>query len=548
MKHIIQRINNYVYMNRKMLWYMFCFIILGLIDQRKQSAPGEIQMLFTNLTPVIIAALLVPSIELSRFQHKVYKRWAAVCFSLLIVAYIWGKTTMPYKQAWIPALISITIWSCLVIYIVKEWKHIEGIKRLHQPFFGCVLALLICMILSKNSDKSSYWYVLIYGGFYLIGIKKEDRNAFFMGLLNGIIIWFFFQQIVAFGFRPYDHIRYKGMYASETFNSLFYLIAYSAFFIKWFLSAIQKKCVYVRFLWFFLSTSCVSFILLTGGRSALVGVLLLTVIFYGWYDLWKNNSFYKLLHHALVWCACVVISFPLVYGCVRYFPTILHHPIWYEGEFVDGINERSVCSFDEWDSEKYISFEEATENILKRVLEIFHMTGFDKNGKAHVENPFVVSVYAAEKVLDEHKSEEILNLVGADKDTRGINVRKIIYVSCLAQLNWHGHASGEILCANNLVYAHAHNMFLDIAYRHGVLAGILYLGIYMYCILQTLWKHKIENIILTAFMIALFGFGMFEQLTMMGQFGVALIWMFFYFAGEDSTILKRKENGECGND
>ena len=79
-------------------------------------------------------------------------------------------------------------------------------------------------------------------------------------------------------------------------------------------------------------------------------------------------------------------------------------------------------------------------------------------------------------------------------------------------------------------------MFLDMAYRHGILAGILYFGICIYSVLQTMWHRKSENIILVVFMLGLLSFGMFEQLTMMGQFGVALIWIFFYFAGEDSKM------------
>ena len=80
------------------------------------------------------------------------------------------------------------------------------------------------MILSVNRDNASGWYLVMYGGFYLIGVRGDDRRDFFHGLLNAIVLWFFAQQILAFGFRPYDYLRYKGMYVWETFNGLFYLI------------------------------------------------------------------------------------------------------------------------------------------------------------------------------------------------------------------------------------------------------------------------------------------------------------------------------------
>lgn len=40
-------------------WYALCFVFLGIIDQRRGSALGTIQMTFTNLTGVVIALLLI---------------------------------------------------------------------------------------------------------------------------------------------------------------------------------------------------------------------------------------------------------------------------------------------------------------------------------------------------------------------------------------------------------------------------------------------------------------------------------------------------------
>jgi len=44
------------------------------------------------------------------------------------------------------------------------------------------------------------------------------------GLANGIILGFFLIQIFAYGFRPYDEVRYKGAYSNCNVNSLMYLM------------------------------------------------------------------------------------------------------------------------------------------------------------------------------------------------------------------------------------------------------------------------------------------------------------------------------------
>jgi len=540
MKGMMSKLKNSIYSNRKMLWYMLMFALLGLIDQRKQSAPGEIQMLFGNSTALVMAGLLLPSLDLHKFREKAYLNWTPICLILAVVACIWGKFHMPYMQAWVPTVLSVAVWSYLFIYTVREWKTTEGPKRVWQPFFWCVLLLLLCMMLSVYRDSVPYWYLMMYGGFFLIGIGRDERKDFLNGMLNGIILWFFVQQIIAFGFRPYDSYRYRGMYAWVTFNGLFYLIVYCAVSLKWLLAKEKMKHWFIRFFWFFLSTGCISFVLLTGGRAALVGAVLVTVIIYGWYDLRKRNSFYRLVLHAATWILCVVISFPMVYGCVRYLPTILHHPIWFAGEYVEGM---SVCSFDPWDSEKYVSFEKALEKNVGRILEMFGIK-LSELKLFGMDEPLVMRVYAEEGGMAEVTSEEILNKLGLEKFNGGIDSRKLVYLSTLAQLNWQGHTSGGIYAADGNLYSHAHNMFLDMAYKHGILAGVLYLGICGYSVLQVLWKRKRENIYLIVFMSALLSFGMFEQLTLMGQFGLALIWIFFYFAGEDSVVLRIGKKSE----
>ena len=51
------------------LWYGFCFALFGLIDQRRGSAEGLLQMVFVNLTGIVVGMLLLPSIQ-RRFWHS----------------------------------------------------------------------------------------------------------------------------------------------------------------------------------------------------------------------------------------------------------------------------------------------------------------------------------------------------------------------------------------------------------------------------------------------------------------------------------------------
>lgn len=85
------------------------------------------------------------------------------------------------------------------------------------------------------------------------------------------------------------------------------------------------------------------------------------------YDIIMCSSFRHWLLQGILLSICIVLLFPVVYGCVRYLPTVLHHPVWFEGEYHE---DYSVHSYDPWNSDRYISFEEALENNVGRILQI----------------------------------------------------------------------------------------------------------------------------------------------------------------------------------
>ena len=61
--------------------YIICVLMLGLMDQRRGSATGDVQMMFGNLLGLVLAAMLIPSLDRKRFLCKLYgKRSIASTF------------------------------------------------------------------------------------------------------------------------------------------------------------------------------------------------------------------------------------------------------------------------------------------------------------------------------------------------------------------------------------------------------------------------------------------------------------------------------------
>lgn len=527
--------NNNLTERKNRIWYMLCFFALGVIDQRRGSAIGNIQMAAANCTGIVVAAMLFPSLEFKAFKHSIYVIWTGIAIVGGWVSCIWGIQNYIYSEQWITGTLNILIWGYLIIYLIREWKITEAERRLRQPFFWAIGMMLLLMQFSLYGGILPLWMLLIFGGFYLIGIPQENRTSFFQGMLNGIIMWFFVQQILAYGFRPYDYARYRGLYSGETQNGLFYMIVYCAFLCKWIW--VKKHCKHKLKVWicFFMAAGSISFLLLTGGRSSLGGAAIATILVYFIYDIVRKKSFYGLLVHIVMSGLCVVITFPLVYGTIRYLPTLIHHPIWFEGEY----NEmNSIRSFDSWDSDRYISFEEAIDQNLGRILEL---VGIDLKAweTGAIRRIGLLKVYAAE-LSEPGRSPENPFVVTEEGGWNFLGRRKGIYVVYFKHLNLLGHSRETPGFYLDSYYQtkHAHNMLLQMAYDYGIIVGILFLGLVGSSICYFLWiamKGMEDNKwICMVFYVAIFVYSMAEMAIVSGMMTWSMIYLFFYFSGEHS--------------
>lgn len=534
-------------------WYALCLVFLGIIDQRRGSAVGEIQMLFSNLVGVVMALLLLPSIKLEKEKAKPYLLWTPICVILSVIACIIGVQYWKYAGQWITVVLNVAVWSYLLIYLYLEKPYTEFSTRIKQPFFWMVAVLLLLMQMSVHEGIMPLWYLLIYGGFALIGIPREKTGDFYDGMLNGIIIWFFAQQILAFGFRPYDYvsIRYRGLYSGETQNGLFYMIAFCAFLLKWYDSRERKQKWYVRFFYFLMSAGMVSFTVLTGGKASILGIVASVVLVYVGYDIFKRKTFYGLLLHVTALILCIVLTFPATYLCVRYLPTILHHPIWFEGEYMEGY---SVCSFDSWDSWKYVSFESMVYTNVNRLLEF---VGINPDSWAVRFHDFMqaLPVHAEELVMQEEIGSEAgsspdnpFNIENLNALYSSTDARKIIYNYYWNHLNFRGHDKEHsgFWISEDTYYGHAHNMFLQVAYDYGIIPGILFVLIYLYSLYRAFLLCRKDNWICMVFLLAILCFGMVEMVLVSGQITVSLMAIMFYFTGRDGYTLQSKTDKVVG--
>lgn len=214
----------------------------------------------------------------------------------------------------------------------------------------------------------------------------------------------------------------------------------------------------------------------------------------------------------------------------------------------------SVCSFDSWDSWKYVSFESMVYTNVNRLLEF---VGINPDSWAVRFHDFMqaLPVHAEELVMQEEIGSEAgsspdnpFNIENLNALYSSTDARKIIYTYYWNHLNFRGHDKEHsgFWISEDIYYGHAHNMFLQVAYDYGIIPGILFVLIYLYSLYRAFLLCRKGNWICMVFLMAILCFGMVEMVLVSGQITVSLMAIMFYFTGRDGYTLQSKTDKVVG--
>ena len=359
--------------------WLFTLVFAGIvfIDWIYATQNGYYRMIAANALGVLMGVL---TLRCYPYDKEKYKKPDLIWLILWLVgsiigSFVWIALKGPINEwQYIMAVIDVGILGFTIIRVLftQFWKNIcwkkEGVLA---ALFG---VMSLWMVLSRYYEIWQIWFFGMFMCFYLTGMEEGEENLMWDSLSNGFILAFFLIQIWAYGFRPYDEVRYLGPYSNTNMTALFYLVTYMMVLYRIHVlhwkekegKASPKK--WVNWLWkafyYVLAGGLVSFIFFTICRTALLVLVGLTFLFGIISNLWMlREKAYRLLLRWVALVLCAVITFPCVYGTIRYLPCVLHRPVWFGAEY----HEDKVHSFDPWNSWRYISLEEFFETAVGRI-------------------------------------------------------------------------------------------------------------------------------------------------------------------------------------
>ncbi len=451
----------------KRFLYTVCFISLMAIDWTRGSQTGDVWAWTVNMTGVIMAVILFSAYPLKEFFEPVYIIYSVIGIMSLGIAYCWWMThqTVIFRGQLLTAILNIWLLGIFVIKMFIDVFFYKTKKICVSKVEILTAVMLLWMLLSINEDIWPAWYLVIFSLFYHTEYDKESMEMLKQGMLDGIITAFFLLQGAAFVFRPYDDVRYNGIYSNCNMNALFYGIVWIAFLLRLFEIRKKEGKKWIQVLCFLFSGAMIAFCLLTICRTALV-TMFVTGFFYVMFADFNSLKFKagKVFRKLVLYFGVVCISVPITFASVRYLPPIFHHPVWYDGEY----SKYKVHSFDPWNSEKYVSWEKYLSWLTSRFSPyIRKFLGEDQAGIAVVQaSSFTIGNKTFSKDSEEY-----------DKYS-SVLLRLAFWEYYIRNGTLEGHHASEGHEIQNFNYVwHTQNIFVQFWYYYGIPSAILLLVI-----------------------------------------------------------------------
>lgn len=552
------------------IWFIVLFMALNLIEWLKATQTGDIWKVAVNAAGLVIMVLVMSAYSVKELCCGFSKVYTVICLAVMvgIYGYWWMSPGKFIVWQYLTAIMNVWLIG-IMLWVLCRRAAAGKLKKPKWDILGILwVALTIVMVFSKSGRIWPIWFFLIYGIFYLTEYSEEDKTFLVEGMVNGTILSFFIMQIYAYGFRPYDEVRYKGPLSNCNMTALYYLIVYCMVLAKLHFLTLKKAGKVKKLFWMVMAGGLLSFQFLTLCRTAWLSAIAITFV-YGiliMKGIWKD-SLLKVLGKAVLLGVITLAVFPVVFTSVRWLPTILHHPIWYEGEW----SEEKVHSFDPADSEKYVTPEEFLDSALGRFLQILaaprevdnlkqqgleqspqsedriqsegadDQVSLEESGESPSDvaeeeyisgeiDPFMPDGY--EQVSAEAIGDEV-PILDDSKDWTSSEIRAAIFKAYWNDLNWRGHSEkeGYYLITSKYRCWHAQNLWLQIAYYYGIPAGILLVVltvVMIYYYISRCYKGKLDRkygVLPLMFVILYFTFGVLEVVWNPGQMVFILIFL-----------------------
>lgn len=498
------------------------------------------------LQSVFIAGAIAACCEymsgLYDIHHAVAERKEMLWFALAVIAmFRWKEIVTLYNAVYLVAagvvgyyyyrihytaemdsaelqVLKYTVWIGILLGFIVIYTFIGLCKRrLARPsVYAALLTVFFALIIIFRNGR--WWGVALVVSFTLFYLSYgmwEHKERLLVNIVRGVIIQFMWATGYCLLYRPYvsyRNARYTHIFHTVTITAA-YLTMVECGAVVLLLSKLRRSRKLKDFwkeLVFFGIVS--SYMMFTMARTAFLAtgisvLFALTIMTAGKgmkkLKIWSKNLGLLILS--------VLICLPVTFTVQRTVPALVSEPYLYEIEYslycpedvmrgrrLSSPNFMRVGRFIDVFAEKIFGIPEGTFDIYGEIEEYRLTHPVDTAGAAAgisngEEIPGVVdaSVLVASADYVPPQMEE---------ENDYTNGRLDIFRSYIEQLNMTGHTEMGAVLKNGEIATHAHNIYLQVAYDHGVFVGVVFVifGIVTFVRACLYYHRKKETIIYAA--------------------------------------------------
>lgn len=424
------------------------------------------------------------------YRREEWKRFGSAAVLSAVIVF-WGTaflsesgTLEGFRGGLLSALSAVTAGIYTVLLLCLAVRALRGELRRNYSRYALIVVTFFALILIFRNTR--YWpfsVVIPFGTLYLHRLDREGENRLLRNFSYGVILAFWLMFGAATLFRPYYSFcftRYPSWFSSVASAGLFWMLAFGCTLSA--LLAKFQKCGKISHLYFeFLTLGAVtSHVFMSMSRTSLLAIGVFCVAVFVLIEVIQyRDNIGKMAYKVLLVILPLFLAFPVVYTVTRCMPAVVARPIKVTGaEFFSDM----IQKHEPMDSTKYMNIAQYGETLLEKIVGIdINLTSI--TGAA--SGPGSVTTDEEGNVTDENVvgEMELNGQVYSVKDYTFVNNNEAdfsngrleLFQIYAKHLNLTGHDTMIVEDAQtDMTLFHAHNTYMQVAYDHGIPAGIVF--------------------------------------------------------------------------
>ncbi len=411
--------------------------------------------------------------------------------------------------------------------LVSGGEH-EGKERVRPTVFGIMLfVFLVMIVVLRNTRVWGIYLAITFIAFYIRLAVWDKKRDYYKILSGGLMMNFAISLLYS-----YLH-RYFTGYVSGRFAFIFHTVTVTAEYLTFMGAAVcvllvvkivslpkgtgLKEIFVSAWKEMTLFGFIMSYAIFTVSRTAYVAIAVVALLVVCVVMFWHRRDFLRIIG---VFVLSLILCFPAAFTLQRILPTISADPVFYP---IDDADE-FVRGGADWDSTNFMCVERFVNLFESKILGMdvgMYEYPIDRNNYADDgRGELLYDDYGREIDNDEDNGGgdvqegtddqgRISDITDPDNEepdylaSLGItraelimlatelegyvdlsnpldvisNGRLSIFRSYMQQLNLWGHEEMGAMLSNGEIAIHAHNTYIQVAYDHGIPAGILFLTV-----------------------------------------------------------------------